>query len=71
MKKLARYTIPEITAATKWVHVHFAELDLGGNMRWLSALHTVLSQLSNGSWNTETERLVFNEYLQHTRWYLK
>tara|TARA_R110001606_G_C15404703_1_gene654215 strand:+ start:7815 stop:8225 length:411 start_codon:yes stop_codon:yes gene_type:complete len=69
MAKFSRSNILQLECAFEWVLTHFAELDLGGNMKWLTVLLDVLKYNEKNDWTTEQEsELIFNN-ISDTRWY--
>jgi hypothetical protein len=69
VETIERFNVLHLIKSFEWVADKFAELDLGGNMKWCRACLDVLELLKSGRWDNEGERLVLSKYLVDTRWY--
>lgn len=64
-----RFNVLELMHAFKWTLSHFAELDLGGNMKWVSASQDALKIIKAKKWNADTQAQLIHKYIAETRWY--
>lgn len=63
------YNVLQLEEAFEFTIKHFAELDLGGNMKWCSFTKTSLSLIDSGDWNEESKSELIFFYLKDTRWF--
>ena len=68
VEQLLDYSVYNLREAFNWTINHYAELDLGANSKWSSALHSVLKYLKRRVWNADNERNIIYTYLIETRW---
>jgi|GEM_PF-4743177 len=68
-KQLSRFNVLELKIAFEWTLKHFAELDLGGNLKWYKVATTILKNLTKSSWNDKKENELVKNFLFDTRWY--
>ena len=59
----------DLNEAFSWTYNHFAELDLGGNMKWWAVVQHVLKAIKNNEWSRQVEQYIIAAYLEETRWY--
>jgi len=62
--KLKTSDLGDLRKAFKWTHKNFAELDLGGNMKWYGVLMDILFLKKH-----EDKESIYREFVQDTRWY--
>lgn len=67
--KYMRFNVLELMHAFKWTLSHFAELDLGGNMKWYAASQDALKIIKAKKWNADTQAQLIHKYIAETRWY--
>lgn len=69
MDDYLRFNVLELMHAFKWTLSHFAELDLGGNMKWVGASQDALKIIKAKKWNADTQAQLIHKYIAETRWY--
>ncbi len=66
---LLQFNIMQLKTACTWTLQHFAELDLGGNYKWLVVIRAALNLTQEGKWNRESQNELISSYITDTRWY--
>lgn len=69
VKNFSKYTYYHLEKAFTWTCDHFAELDLGGNYKWLTTTEYILNYLRKSIWNLQTETKLIKSLLIDTRWF--
>ena len=67
IKRFSRYNILQLKEAFEWVINHFAELDLGGNMKWYGVTVNILEHMANSTWGTQIEKEIIKAFISDTR----
>lgn len=69
LNDLLQFDISELEAAFTWTLKHFAELDLGGNYKWLHSVQVILKLIRNKEWVEKEKNKLICEFIIDTRWY--
>jgi hypothetical protein len=67
--KLSRANILQLERAFEWTLTHFAELDLGCNMKWLGVTLSILKFTKKEELTTEQENQLIFVNITDTLWY--
>jgi hypothetical protein len=67
--EFSQFSVVHLRTAFEWTLAHYAELDFGGNMRWLGSIKYILKQLKNKKWTSEAESALLADSITETRWY--
>ena len=69
IRQFSRYNILQLKEAFEWVINHFAELDIGGNMKWYLVTLKILEHIANSTWGTQIEKEIIKAFISDTRWF--
>lgn len=67
-ERFAKYSKESIRAGFEWARDNFAELDLGGNMKWFAPAIWVAASVNGKTWDEDRERTFILRRIYGTRW---